>query len=147
MAGIYKIASAQITSEFIEGEVMIINLQNGSYYNIEGVGAEIWQAVVEGASFDKISERIQNRFEGEAGTIQNYIKTFLKELHEEKLLVPEETAVDSTNYQPPSTINLTQVKPPFAPPVLNKFTDMQELLLLDPIHEVDEAGWPRAKQK
>jgi hypothetical protein len=25
---------------------------------------------------------------------------------------------------------------------LNKFTDIKELLLLDPIHEVDEAGWP-----
>ena len=27
-------------------------------------------------------------------------------------------------------------------PALAKFTDMQELLLLDPVHEVDEAGWP-----
>ena len=25
---------------------------------------------------------------------------------------------------------------------LGKYTDMQELLLLDPVHEVDEAGWP-----
>jgi hypothetical protein len=28
---------------------------------------------------------------------------------------------------------------------LQKFTDMQELLLLDPIHEVDERGWPHRK--
>jgi hypothetical protein len=30
----------------------------------------------------------------------------------------------------------------YVPPVMNKHSDMQELLLLDPIHEVDEAGWP-----
>jgi hypothetical protein len=30
----------------------------------------------------------------------------------------------------------------WAEPVLDKYTDMQELLLLDPIHEVDDAGWP-----
>ena len=30
-------------------------------------------------------------------------------------------------------------------PVLEKYTDMQELLLLDPIHDVEEAGWPKAK--
>jgi hypothetical protein len=29
-------------------------------------------------------------------------------------------------------------------PVLNKYTDMQDLLLLDPIHEVDERGWPNS---
>jgi hypothetical protein len=30
----------------------------------------------------------------------------------------------------------------FVEPALNKYTDMQELLLLDPVHEVSEAGWP-----
>jgi hypothetical protein len=25
---------------------------------------------------------------------------------------------------------------------LHKYTDMEELLLLDPIHDVDETGWP-----
>ena len=28
---------------------------------------------------------------------------------------------------------------------MEKYDDMQELLLLDPIHEVDEAGWPVKK--
>ncbi len=27
-------------------------------------------------------------------------------------------------------------------PKLGKHTDMQELLLLDPVHEVGETGWP-----
>ena len=31
----------------------------------------------------------------------------------------------------------------FAPPAFEKFTDMEELLLLDPIHEVGDTGWPR----
>jgi hypothetical protein len=30
------------------------------------------------------------------------------------------------------------------PPALEKFTDMQDLILLDPVHEVDERGWPHA---
>ena len=33
----------------------------------------------------------------------------------------------------------------FEAPILHKYTDMQDLLLLDPIHEVDEAGWPSVK--
>jgi hypothetical protein len=31
------------------------------------------------------------------------------------------------------------------PPVLERYTDMQELLFLDPIHDVDESGWPHRK--
>jgi hypothetical protein len=31
-------------------------------------------------------------------------------------------------------------------PVLNKYTDMQELLLLDPIHDVNAQGWPESPE-
>ena len=144
MAGIYKVASPQITSEIIEGEVMIINLENGRYYNMEAVGAEVWQAVVEGNSLQNILNRIQSRFEGEEKTIRISVETFLKEMQEEGLISFEEISEGTTN--PSKITNLSQIKSPFSTPVLNKFTDMQELLLLDPIHEVDEAGWPRAKQ-
>jgi hypothetical protein len=35
---------------------------------------------------------------------------------------------------------------PFTPPVLGVYTDMQEFMLVDPVHQVDEAaGWPHVK--
>jgi hypothetical protein len=30
----------------------------------------------------------------------------------------------------------------YKPPAIERFDDLEELLVLDPIHEVDEAGWP-----
>ena len=32
---------------------------------------------------------------------------------------------------------------PFVTPTLSRYTEMQDLLLLDPIHDVDDSGWPR----
>jgi hypothetical protein len=63
----------------------------------------------------------------------------LVQLQQENLIVPVdgETAVD---LQPS---NNGHDKPSFTPPLLHKYSDMQELLLLDPIHDVDEAGWPK----
>jgi hypothetical protein len=29
-------------------------------------------------------------------------------------------------------------------PLIEKFTDMEDLLLLDPVHDVDARGWPHA---
>ncbi len=33
----------------------------------------------------------------------------------------------------------------FTEPTVHTYADMQDLLLLDPIHDVDETGWPNAK--
>ena len=39
----------------------------------------------------------------------------------------------------------TDAKAVFQTPTLNADSDMEDLLLLDPIHDVDEKGWPQAK--
>jgi len=36
-------------------------------------------------------------------------------------------------------------KRPFRVPSFQRFEDMQAFLLVDPIHEVDETGWPQIK--
>ena len=36
---------------------------------------------------------------------------------------------------------------PYLEPAFEKFSDMQEMLLLDPIHEVSAEGWPHQKQE
>ena len=33
---------------------------------------------------------------------------------------------------------------PFEAPSFTTFTDMQDIILLDPVHEVDARGWPHA---
>jgi hypothetical protein len=36
---------------------------------------------------------------------------------------------------------------PYLKPSFEKYSDMQEMLLLDPIHEVSEVGWPHQEKK
>ena len=36
------------------------------------------------------------------------------------------------------------LRAPFVAPELKRYADMQDLLLLDPVHDVDEKGWPNA---
>ena len=46
----------------------------------------------------------------------------------------------------PTATNSKPEKLSFSPPTLEKYTDMEELLALDPIHEVNEVvGWPNVK--
>lgn len=127
--------------EAIDGEVVMINLENGKYYSLRGSGARVWAGVAGLAGVDEIAADLARTYVGadEAGAA---VAAFLAELEGEELIVPSTANPGPAAPSEP----LDAVPDPFQPPVLERFTDMQDLLLLDPVHEVDEAqGWPRAK--
>jgi hypothetical protein len=79
-------------------------------------------------------------FSGDAAYIESELGRFLGDLVTEGLLVP------AAGHAAPALGEPEPGRPKFTPPVLGKYTDMQELLLQDPVHEVDAAaGWPHPK--
>ncbi len=126
----YRIAPPPIIYEILDGEVVILNLEAGIYYNLKESGAEIWQLLQNGASLEQIAAY----YEG-AEDVRAEIDSFLKELLAEKIIIFSEES---------ELVNPIERRP-FRRPVLHRYSDMQELLLLDPIHEVDQIGWPAKK--
>jgi hypothetical protein len=140
-AGRYRVRSPQVIHEAIDGEVVIINLENGNYYSLRGTGAHVWGAVSGLADTGEIAADLERSYEGAAGAGAS-VAPFLAELEAEGLIIPLTGEPDgAATWRPDGT-----PQEPFQPPVLERFTDMQDLILLDPVHEVDEAeGWPRPK--
>ena len=68
------------------------------------------------------------------------VTRFVERLLEEALLVAANGDGRPLRLRPSRTAPPRLVREPR----LDKYTDMQELLLLDPIHEVDERGWPNS---
>ncbi len=137
----FRINSAAIAHETIDGEVVMVNLKNGSYYSMDKVGAVIWNYIDKGISQRRITELIKNQYLGENPEIENSITELFAELQKEELIILS----DSVNI-PDKDLSLDSLeteKKHFEKPVLQKFTDMQDLLLLDPIHDIDEMGWPK----
>jgi hypothetical protein len=46
------------------------------------------------------------------------------------------------NGSPPAVADTPRPALPWTPPTLSAYSDMADLFKLDPIHDVDEAGWP-----
>jgi hypothetical protein len=138
----FRVNTPTVTHETIDGEAVIINLDSGNYYSLVEVGSFIWGLVEQGASASEVHNLVLQTYQGDATDIDRGVQELLDQLQQENLIVPVEGA---------ETFDLTQVlpsnnghdKPSFNPPLLHKYSDMQELLLLDPIHDVDEAGWPK----
>jgi hypothetical protein len=144
----FCINSAKITHETIDGEVVIVNLASGSYYSLDSAGAEIWGRIAHRASFSEIVAYLTDRFDGKAEELAGAAKKLLEELETEGLIIKEPNAGETDSLEGRSVSPgrpESAAKATFTPPSLNKYTDMQDLLLLDPIHDVDEAGWPVVK--
>lgn len=134
-----------VTHEIIDGEAVIINLDTGNYYSLVETGSFIWSLVDKGASTSDVQSLVQQTYQGDAADIDRGVQELLGQLQQENLIVPVDVApaVDLTELQQILPASNGDAKPSFNPPLLNKYSDMQELLLLDPIHDVDEAGWPK----
>ena len=141
----FRINNPTVTHEIIDGEAVIINLDSGNYYSLVESGSLIWALVDKGASASEVQDLIGQTYQGDATDIDRGVQELLTQLQQENLIVPvdEAPAVDLTELNQILPANNGAEKSPFNPPQLNKYSDMQELLLLDPIHYVDEAGWPK----
>ena len=144
----FKVKTPNVIFEIYENEIVLINLDNGNYYSITDTAAEIFDFMIQDSSKDEIINKIINKYEGEIAEIVSSIDTFLEDLLKDDLIIQEEKNIGDVPFQneETKTWNSEQEKSLFKPPVLNRYTDMQDLLLLDPVHEVDETGWPHTKR-
>ena len=136
----YRVNAPKVIYEDFEDETVLINLDNGSYYNFSESGALIWGRIVSGESIASVIEYLQERL-ADADDIALLVEDFVRELVEENLIVKNSNRTTKNVKQGKAEIpTLARLEKP----VLQKYSDMQDLLLLDPIHEVDEMGWPHA---
>lgn len=144
LSGQFLINKPKVIRETFDDEVVIINLDSGNYYSLDKVGAEIWSLIEQAMTTGEMIEDIACRYEGERLDVEKAVAQFLCELEQENIIaaVTAPQAKAKPGIIPELETHVATGKPHFEAPVLHKFTDMQELLLLDPIHEVDETGWP-----
>ena len=129
---------AQIVHDIVDGHVVIIRSDTGSYYSLEGTAAEVWVGILSGLDEPGIVAEMEARYPDAAPRVPGDVAALVDRLIEESLVEPGRIAEPEPNAGPvPSS-------PAWTTPNVEAFTDMQDLLLFDPIHEVGPEGWPHA---
>lgn len=130
-----------VVSETIDGEVIVIHLERGSYFSLRGSAAELWALVEHGLSADELPMALAARYpSAPCEEVAKEVARFVEELREEDLVTDADRA-------PAPAPDLAPAAPAFAPPQLEKYTDLQDLIMLDPIHEVEPEGWPAPREQ
>jgi coenzyme PQQ synthesis protein D (PqqD) len=137
-----KINAEKVVHEMVDGEVLIINLENGSYYQLVDAAVQAWRGIERGATEEELNALLRSRYLAEPEEINSGLAEFLSELKDEEIIVREQS---SNHGEPEPGLEETSGKTPFTGLKLTKYTNMSDLLLLDPIHDVDEQGWPNRK--
>lgn len=133
----YELNEPATVAETIDGEAVVINLERGVYFSIRGVGLDIWTDVLAGSSGDDVVTDLRARYPAEAGRIPSDVSAFIDRLMDEGL-------IRRSNHSARAPAPVVQSAPNsgYDVPSLEKYTDMEALLLLDPIHDTDNSGWP-----
>lgn len=125
-----------MVGEVIDGEAIIMDLRSGAYYSADALGGAIWQAVEDGASHHQILAAAAAHYP-DVRALPDEVEAFLKDILDRDLV---------------RKAALTGAEPAFAAPadayqrpVLSVHEDMEDLITLDPIHDVSEVGWPTRK--
>ena len=135
----FRIQAPKVISETIDGETIIINLESGHYFSLNHGGGQIWNDIQAGLSVGQIVELTSRRYPDAGAQALPATVEFIESLLREGLVVAAEASPSS------NALAVGGPNGPFEKPAIQKYEDMQDLLLLDPIHEVDEMGWPLTK--
>lgn len=132
----FKIPGTAVVHEYLDDEVIIANLDTGIYYSARGLGIPIWELLVAGNTQEATESLLAERYPSARGDLGLALSSFVHDACIENLLVEVTTEVAANLHE--------QIHYPdsYEPPVLEKYDEMKDLLMLDPVHEVDEQGWP-----
>jgi hypothetical protein len=137
----YELADAgTISASVFDDEILIANFSTGVYYSLRFAAAEIWLGLMAGVPADRVIETIAPHCTGTPQTFTNEALSLIRRLESEQLIKTVDRHADES-WAPRAMYR------PYAAPCLESYTDMEDLLLLDPIHDVGKTGWPDLLRK
>jgi hypothetical protein len=136
----YSIDASSVSHERLQDEVIIINAASGAYYSGSGHAADLWTLIAQGASLEEAAATLASAYSCDGETVLGDAKACVSSLLERGLIRSEENGFPAK----PQLVLPQAVRSNWATPVFDEYTDMWDLIQLDPIHDVGDAGWPHA---
>ena len=72
--------SAGILASEIDGEVVILNVQDGCYVCLDAIGSRIWRQLQTETGFGRLCSVLEQEFVGESDTIRSDVEHFVETL-------------------------------------------------------------------
>ena len=84
-AGSCVVAARDQVSSDLGGEVAILDLQGGTYYGLDAVGARVWELIQEPRTIEAIRDTLVSEYEVESDRCESDVIALIQRLVEEGL--------------------------------------------------------------
>jgi hypothetical protein len=118
---------AEVAAKVMDGEAIIINLTNGMYYSMDQVGGLLWELIERGQTVSEMVDAVVASYDVDATQARADLERLLGELLDEQLVIDANGSSPDDGPLPAPT-----ARQPYTRPELNKYSDMGDLLALDP---------------
>jgi hypothetical protein len=136
----FECNAPDVVFENFGDEVILLNLRSGNYYSLDPLGMFYWEYLSQGVPPREIAAHICEFYAGqtEEAEIAGDLDALCAEFQSEELIRPSKTSRAVADIS-----NATAILPAeYVCPAISKFDDVADMLLLDPVHDVSEVGWP-----
>jgi hypothetical protein len=136
-ASAFRLQGPDVVLEAFPDETIAVHLGTGRYYSLDLMGAETLELLVSGRDVGAVVEYLAARYRAAPDDVEPAVTDFVRRLLDEGLVTHAPGAETGAAIAAPLPTDIS-----FRAPTLAVYSDMEDLLLLDPIHDVDDTGWP-----
>lgn len=135
----FAINAPAAACQIIDGEAIVIHFDRGNYFSAKASGALALDLLERGFSMGDVASAFARHYQLDIHRATAVVQRFVAELLAEDLIVAAEARdIEGTD---PASLDAGDVSS-FEEPALVKYTDLQDVLVLDPLHDVVVPGWP-----
>ncbi len=135
----YVLNESKMFADITDGMAIVINGETGIYYGMNTLGTSVFENIIAGAKVEDILVALKS-LEGATEQVEANLNEFVSSLLEKEILLAGDNASKEVE------ISADVAKADNFEITCDEYSDAQELLLADPIHEVkEESGWTPEK--
>lgn len=139
----WRVRGDGVSMERLDGETIVINFDSGEYFSFRGSSADILWLVEAEVSEQSWGKLLESEFPDLHWNLerQQEVHTFLQDLASAGLIettdAPSINSVDGLPNDYPRTS--------WSAPSVQAHDDLVDLLVIDPIHDASDGGWPNTR--
>jgi hypothetical protein len=70
----------------LDGDVVIMSIDTGTYYGLDAVGACVWKLLAQPQTFTEVVDGVVGQFEADTEVVERDLTAFLKEMQSEGII-------------------------------------------------------------
>lgn len=137
----YKINEEKMFYDMADNQAIVINHVTGMYYGFNMLGSYVIDQFINGAEKAAVIEAVK-KCDGCPSDFESKMDAFVKKLFEFEIVVEDSSKSDYKT----AAVSKEALEDGFEL-VVDSYAEATDLILADPVHDVDEgSGWPTMKK-